>query len=227
MLNHVPVLGVAFGLALVGLSLWRKGGELKRVSLGFLIVVAALSIPAYLTGEPAEKIVEDLPGVSEDVIEQHEEAAQVAFVGVLILGAVALCGLIFFRGETRVPNWLSVHRAGDVRDCFRVDGMDGEPWRVDSTPRDPAGLSRGDKDREARLTTAGEIRLLISEPGFAKVEPDPPAGSRSSLFDPLGGPDVKHAEHTGKVGSVPGVGRRMRNEVVVIREDCQASKCRP
>ncbi|MGA7216148.1 MAG: hypothetical protein WCE49_07960 [Terrimicrobiaceae bacterium] len=108
MLNHVPVLGVAFGLALVGLSLWRKSEELKRVSLGFLIVVAALSIPAYLTGEPAEKIVEDLPGVSEDVIEQHEEAAQVAFVGVLILGAVALCGLIFFRGETRVPNWLSV-----------------------------------------------------------------------------------------------------------------------
>jgi carbamoylphosphate synthase small subunit len=34
MLNHIPVLGIAFGLALVSLALLRKSEELKRISLG-------------------------------------------------------------------------------------------------------------------------------------------------------------------------------------------------
>lgn len=108
MLNHIPVLGIAFGLALVSLALLRKSEELKRISLGFLIVIALLASPAYLTGEPAEELVENLPGVSKSSIEQHEEAAQVAFAGVLIVGAAALGGLIFFRRRKLVPNWLSV-----------------------------------------------------------------------------------------------------------------------
>ena len=108
MLNHIPVLGIAFGLALVSLALLRKSEELKRISLGFLIVIALLAIPAYLTGEPAEELVENLPGVSKSSIEQHEEAAQVAFAGVLVVGVAALGGLIFFRRRKLVPNWLSV-----------------------------------------------------------------------------------------------------------------------
>ena len=64
-LNHIPVLGMAFGLPLVSLALLRKSEELKRISLGFLIVIALLAIPVYLTGEPAEELVENLPGVSK------------------------------------------------------------------------------------------------------------------------------------------------------------------
>ena len=108
MLNHVPVLGTAFGLGLVGWALLRRSEELKRISLGIFIIVALLAIPAYLTGEPAEELVENLPGVSKSSIEQHEEAAQVAFAGVLIVGVAALGGLIFFRHDKAIPNWLAV-----------------------------------------------------------------------------------------------------------------------
>ena len=76
--------------------------------MGFLIVIALLAIPAYLTGEPAEELVENLPGVSKSSIEQHEEAAQVAFAGVLVVGVAALGGLVFSRRGKLVPNWLSV-----------------------------------------------------------------------------------------------------------------------
>lgn len=108
MLNHVPVFGTAFGLGLVGWALLRRSEELKRISLGIFIIVALLAIPAYLTGEPAEELVENLPGVSKSSIEQHEEAAQVAFAGVLIVGVAALGGLIFFRHDKAIPNWLAV-----------------------------------------------------------------------------------------------------------------------
>jgi uncharacterized membrane protein len=108
MLNHVPVLGTAFSLALLGWALLRKSEELKKVSLGFFVIIALLAIPAYLTGEPAEELVENLPGVSKASIEQHEEAAQVAFAGVLIVGVAALGGLVFFRRGKLASDWLSV-----------------------------------------------------------------------------------------------------------------------
>ena len=108
MLNHFPVIGTAFGLGLVGWALLRRSEELKKICLGIFIIVALLAIPAYLTGEPAEELVENLPGVSKTSIEQHEEAAQVAFAGVLIVGIAALGGLLFFRRDKAIPNWLAI-----------------------------------------------------------------------------------------------------------------------
>ena len=108
MLNHVPVIGTLFGLGLLGWSLLRKSEELKKTSLGLIIIIALFAIPVYLTGEPAEEIVENLPGVDEASIERHEEAALVAFVGILIVGAAALFGLVAFRRGKPVPSWFSI-----------------------------------------------------------------------------------------------------------------------
>jgi hypothetical protein len=78
------------------------------VSLGVLVIVALFAIPAYLTGEPAEEAIEHLPGVNEDAIEEHGEAAKFAFAGDLVLGAVALGGLLVFRGSKPAPAWLDI-----------------------------------------------------------------------------------------------------------------------
>jgi hypothetical protein len=107
-LNHIPVLGMGFGLALLGWALLRKSELLKETSLGFIVIIAMLAIPTYLTGEPAEELVENLPGVDKPSIERHEEAAQLAFVSVLIVGAAALIGLIFFRRSKSIPDWFSI-----------------------------------------------------------------------------------------------------------------------
>jgi uncharacterized membrane protein len=106
-LNHIPVLGTLIGLALLGWALLQKSEELKKVSLGLLIIVALLTVPAYLTGEPAEEIVENLPGVEETSIEHHEEAGKIAFAGILLTGVAAWFGLVLFRHGKPVPNWLS------------------------------------------------------------------------------------------------------------------------
>jgi hypothetical protein len=105
-LNHIPVLGTAFGLGLLAFALWRRSEELKRAAFGALVVVALLAVPAYLTGEPAEGTVKGLPGVSNNYIESHEDAATIAFVGVLVVGACALGGLVFSRRGKAVPGWL-------------------------------------------------------------------------------------------------------------------------
>jgi uncharacterized membrane protein len=108
MLNHIPVLGTAFGLGLLAFALWRKSEELKNAALGVFLITALFSVPVYLTGEPAEDLVEPLAGVSKAIIEQHEEAAVVAFIGLLVLGVVALAGLILSRRNKIVPAWFGM-----------------------------------------------------------------------------------------------------------------------
>ena len=107
MLNHLPVLGTAFGLGLLAWAQWKRNDELRRVSLGVLVLVTLLAVPAYLTGEPAEDLVENLPGVSIVLIKQHEAAAQLAFTAQLVLGVGSLGGFIAFRRGRTIPNWFA------------------------------------------------------------------------------------------------------------------------
>lgn len=94
MLNHVPVIGTVLGLVLLAAGLARRSFELKRAALWTFVVMALVAIPVYLTGEPAEKVVEQTPGVTETVVDTHEDAAGVALVAVEVLGLAAVAGLV-------------------------------------------------------------------------------------------------------------------------------------
>lgn len=102
MLNHIPVIGSAFALGLLGWAILRRSEELKRAGLGAVALVAVLTAPAYFTGEPAfEAVMEILEATSEDedpLVETHEDAAGIAFTSAALAGAVALTGLILGRG---------------------------------------------------------------------------------------------------------------------------------
>ncbi len=61
--------------------------------LGF--VLAGLTIiPVFLTGETAHERVEDIQGVSERYMEEHEEAAEVSLWLTGLLGVIGIGGLI-------------------------------------------------------------------------------------------------------------------------------------
>lgn len=107
MINHLPVLGVGFGLLLLLAARWRRSAELTNAALVVFVLAAAAAGTAYLTGEPAEGAVEDLAAVTEASIEQHEEAATVALVLTGLLGAGALFGLIGFRRQPLPPGWFT------------------------------------------------------------------------------------------------------------------------
>jgi uncharacterized membrane protein len=106
LLNHLPLVGTIFGVLLLLLALLRKSEELKRVSLGIFVLTALLALPVYFTGEPAEKVVEYLPGVEEPLIERHENTALFALLMAGGAGVVALAGLILFRRAEKLPGWI-------------------------------------------------------------------------------------------------------------------------
>ena len=99
LLNHLPPLGVLFGFLLLAAAVARKSGELVRASLVTFVLVALLAVPAYFTGEPAEKVVEEMPGVTESVIGPHEESAEASLIAALVLGVLSCAGLLIYRGR--------------------------------------------------------------------------------------------------------------------------------
>jgi len=107
LMNHLPVLGSLFGLLLLLLAIGIKNEQLKRISLGCFVLVAVLTAPVYLTGEPAEHYIEDhqVP-VEEAYVEPHEELAWTSFMVAGLLGLIALGGLVAFRQAPELPNWL-------------------------------------------------------------------------------------------------------------------------
>jgi formate hydrogenlyase subunit 3/multisubunit Na+/H+ antiporter MnhD subunit len=88
-LNHLPIIGIPIALLFLVRGIWAKSLSTQRFSLLVLSGLALLVLPVYLTGEPAEKVIEHLPGFTEAFIEPHEEAAQLSLILTLLTGAAA------------------------------------------------------------------------------------------------------------------------------------------
>ena len=107
LLNHFPVIGILIGLVVFALGVWRRNDSWTRLALGLFAAVALVALATMLTGEAAEEAVENLPGVSESIIETHEEAAQLAAIGTYVLGAISLTALLWLRRRP-LPRALTV-----------------------------------------------------------------------------------------------------------------------
>jgi uncharacterized membrane protein len=78
-LVHLPIVLIPTAAVLLAIGLWRKNTSLTNTALSICVAATLFAIPAFLLGEGAEEVIEHLPGVSEDLIEEHEEIADIAF----------------------------------------------------------------------------------------------------------------------------------------------------
>ena len=96
-LTHFPIGGIVLVTALALLAALQRRDALMRIAFSGFVVVALSAVPLYLSGEEAEEQIESLSGVNEASIEAHEEAALPAFVGIEIVGVLALFALFLYR----------------------------------------------------------------------------------------------------------------------------------
>ncbi len=108
MLNHVPVLGSVVALLLLGSGLLGKSRALLTAGLVAMLVVGVVTIPVFISGEPAEEVVEHQPHVSESAIHEHEEMAESARWAALAGGLFALLALLLGRDRDRYPGWTGI-----------------------------------------------------------------------------------------------------------------------
>lgn len=99
--NHVPVLGAVFCLMALAWALWWKDWGVQRFSMACLVLLGGSSVLAYVTGEPAEEVVESIATVSHDYIERHEDAAWIALWSGMVCGLVGVVGLILRAEKAR------------------------------------------------------------------------------------------------------------------------------
>ncbi len=93
MVNHLPIMGTVFGIVVLLSGYVLKNPIMKRTALGIFILSYFGILAAHFTGEGAEEIVEEIPGISKKLIHQHEDLA--AIFG-WSLFAVALLSLVAF-----------------------------------------------------------------------------------------------------------------------------------
>jgi uncharacterized membrane protein len=96
-LTHVPVILSFIGLVILIVSFFKKNETLTKTAFYIFLAAGLFTIPVYFTGESAEEIVEHLPGVSENIIEEHEEIAGITLVIISISGLVSFAGLVLSR----------------------------------------------------------------------------------------------------------------------------------
>src|SRR5215471_21701910 len=101
LLNHFPTIG--FGLALLLVGLVGKSEDLKKASLVIFFLIAAITIPTYMSGSAAQEILKTRDDVSQNLIREHEDAALFGFLFIEITGFVAWLGLWQFRLIKRMP----------------------------------------------------------------------------------------------------------------------------
>lgn len=104
--NHLPVILMPVSIAMLTAAWAKKSAELRTAGLAWMVVAAVAGGAAYLTGEPAEHVVEDLPAVSKDAIEEHEETALLAAVATGAAGFLALGAMVIGRGVVPLPAWI-------------------------------------------------------------------------------------------------------------------------
>lgn len=91
--NHLPIIFPLVGVIVMMTGFVSKSEAVKRTAFMIFVLGALTVIAAMNTGEGAEEVVENISGVTEDFIENHEEAAETFAVLSYILGGISLLGL--------------------------------------------------------------------------------------------------------------------------------------
>jgi uncharacterized membrane protein len=107
LLNHIPTVafGVAVALFLAGLV--KKSEDLTQAGFVAFFLNALLAIPAYVSGNAAEFVLRDQPGMSAGVVTAHQNAAMLGLVFMQMTGLVGWVALWRFRRWT-IPALLAL-----------------------------------------------------------------------------------------------------------------------
>jgi len=107
LVNHAPIFGSVFAFALLVCSYFAARDVLRRAAFVVLVITAGAGLLADKTGEPAEDAIRGYPGVKRQIIHDHEEMGEKAWILAAVLGVIALGALYRYRRKP-IPNGLTI-----------------------------------------------------------------------------------------------------------------------
>lgn len=84
---------------MLAVAFFKRNNSLTKTSYVLILIAGLAAIPVYFSGEGAEEAIETLPGVSESIIEKHEDVAKLAMISISVAGLAALAALISLRWQ--------------------------------------------------------------------------------------------------------------------------------
>jgi len=88
-INHFPIVGTIIGSMLLIAGMAFKNEGIKLSGLGTIVFASIMAILAYLTGDSAEKAIQNLPEISESLINRHEDIATISMYLMIPSGLLA------------------------------------------------------------------------------------------------------------------------------------------
>ena len=106
--NHFPIIVPIVGMLILIVGFFVDSDVVKRTAFGVFIFGAIMTFPAMFTGEGAEEVAEKLPGITHDIIHEHEEKAEVFAILSYILGLLSIGALWANLKQKSFANILSI-----------------------------------------------------------------------------------------------------------------------
>lgn len=156
LLNHFPIIGTLIGIGVMLYGYITRSEETRKAALWTWVFMGLAAIPVYLTGEPAEETVENLAGISESMIEAHEEAAELAIWLMGVLGLLSSATLVlawfkqpFARSAYLLSTLLSIAVfAAMARTGYLGGQIRHSEIRTEKAVANPGDETRGDHETE-------------------------------------------------------------------------------
>lgn len=93
LITHLPIFGSLLGGLVLAYGMWTKSNQ-TNIAAYILFIISSIGAGiGYLTGEAAEETIDNIAGVSKNLVEQHEDFAIVALVSLIVLGVASVVGL--------------------------------------------------------------------------------------------------------------------------------------
>jgi uncharacterized membrane protein len=93
--NHFPIVGTILAIGILIAGLLNKNQSIINTAYILFIIGAVFGILSMNTGEGAEKLVEDMPGIGWKIIHEHEELAEKMALLLDVLGILSLVAFYF------------------------------------------------------------------------------------------------------------------------------------
>lgn len=93
LITHLPIFGSILGAIVLAYGLATKTQQTLIAAYLVLIISSVGAFIAHQTGEAAEETVEHMQGISENLIHEHEESAEIALIAMIVLALLSLLAL--------------------------------------------------------------------------------------------------------------------------------------
>lgn len=108
LIAHLPIFGTFLGLLVLAQAIITKSYLTKIAAYNMFIISAIGAGIAYFSGESAEETVENIQGISHDLVEAHEHFAKYAWISAIVLGVLSLVALFLTKRKSSLTRRVAV-----------------------------------------------------------------------------------------------------------------------